>query len=85
MLTYTYKCDACDQVFEQRQTITEPALTQCPECGGSVRRIITGGAGFIMKKGAASEGPASGTCSFDRSGQTCCGRSEPCGQKPCGG
>ena len=40
MPMYVYKCDACGATFERKQSITEEALTDCPECDGRVRRVI---------------------------------------------
>jgi putative FmdB family regulatory protein len=40
MPVYVYRCDACGLTFEQRQHITEPPLTECPECDGHVQRVI---------------------------------------------
>ena len=48
MPTYEYECDACHRVFEIRQRISEPALTTCDVCGGSVRRLLSA-APFILK------------------------------------
>ena len=48
MPTYEYQCDACHRVFEIRQRISEPALTTCDVCGGSVRRLLSA-APFILK------------------------------------
>ena len=49
MPTYQYKCHDCGHLFEEFQSITEPALTVCPECGGKIERLISGGAGFLFK------------------------------------
>ena len=49
MPTYQYKCNNCGNEFEEFQTITEPPLEKCPRCGQKPRRIITGGAGFLLK------------------------------------
>jgi putative FmdB family regulatory protein len=51
MPTYEYQCSQCDQIFEEFQKMTAPALTDCPKCGakGTVRRLIAGGAGLIFK------------------------------------
>jgi putative FmdB family regulatory protein len=46
--TYEYECDKCRRVFEIRQRISEPALTTCDVCGGSVRRLLSP-APFILK------------------------------------
>lgn len=48
MPTYEYECTACRRVFEVRQRISEPPLTSCDACGGSVRRLISP-APFILK------------------------------------
>ena len=48
MPTYEYECTACHRVFEVRQRITEPPLTTCDACGGSVRRLLSP-APFILK------------------------------------
>ena len=49
MVTYQYKCLICDHRFEEFQLITESPIEKCPKCGGSVKRIISGGAGFLFK------------------------------------
>src|SRR5438874_8251415 len=38
--TYTYKCTACDEVIEKRQSFSDPPLTTCEQCGGALRKII---------------------------------------------
>lgn len=49
MPTYQYKCNNCGNEFEEFQSITESPLDKCPSCGQKPRRIITGGAGFLLK------------------------------------
>lgn len=49
MPTYQYKCTTCEHKFEELQKISAPALEKCPECGEKIERIITGGAGFVLK------------------------------------
>ena len=85
MPTYEYECAACGKRFERRQAITEEPLSRCPGCGGEVRRLISGGAGFILKGGGGGRTGRQGKdCSLENKGQTCCGRAERCGQPPCG-
>ena len=48
MPTYQYKRED-GSVFELFQGINDPALTQCPETGQSVQRVITGGGGVVYK------------------------------------
>ena len=40
MPTYSYHCDTGDHDFDIVQRFSDDALTVCPECGGSVRRVI---------------------------------------------
>ena len=40
MPTYVYRCKTCEVTFECRQKMTDACLTECPECGGSVHRVI---------------------------------------------
>jgi putative FmdB family regulatory protein len=50
MPTYEYECDACSHRFELLQSMTEPSVRKCPKCKKlKVRRLISGGAGFIFK------------------------------------
>ncbi len=44
MPTYHYACSACGHRFDAVQSIHAEALTECPECGGEVRRVISAAA-----------------------------------------
>ncbi len=48
MPTYEYRCSKCGE-FEVFQKISDPPLEKCPDCGGSVKRLISGGSTFILK------------------------------------
>ena len=85
MPTYEYKCETCGLRFERQQSILEATLIECPECRGEVRRIVSGGAGFILKdSGQGRIGHSAGACSLEQGGKTCCGLDERCGKPPCG-
>jgi len=49
MPTYQYRCTHCGYDFEEFQSITDPPVDKCPKCGHKPRRLITGGAGFLLK------------------------------------
>lgn len=49
MPTYEYECNNCKYHFELLQGINEPAVKNCPKCGSTVRRLISGGMGLIFK------------------------------------
>jgi putative FmdB family regulatory protein len=65
MPAYEYQCRDCGGHFERRQKMSEPELSTCPSCNGSVQRLISGGAGAITKGASAS---AAGACGM---GGTC--------------
>lgn len=49
MPTYDYECSACGHTFEAFHSISAEPLSDCPECGGGVKRLIGAGAGFLFK------------------------------------
>lgn len=50
MPTYDYECNDCGHTFEYFQYYSEEPLSKCPHCKtGSVKRLISGGAGIIFK------------------------------------
>lgn len=49
MPTYDYKCSNCQHTFEYFQPMSGAPLTECPECGGNLKRVIGTGAGAIFK------------------------------------
>jgi len=85
MPTYEYECTSCGERFERYQAITDASFEECPDCHGEVRRLVTGGAGFILKGAGREEIRRHGNnCSLDQYGKTCCGRGERCDKSPCG-
>ena len=49
MTTYEYKCKSCEIEFERFQRISDDPITECPECGGEVQRLISTGGGLVFK------------------------------------
>ena len=66
MPTYEYMCKSCGHLFEIVQSMRDDTLTECPECGGELRKVFAPpaisfkGSGFYAtdhgKKGARSAG-----------------------------
>ena len=48
MPTYQYACTACGEQLEAVQSFTDPALTECPQCGGSLRKVFSA-VGVVFK------------------------------------
>ena len=47
MPTYEYRCHKCG-IFELDQSINEKPITNCPDCGAEVKRVISA-AGVVFK------------------------------------
>ena len=48
MPTYEYRCKECGEDLEVVQAFTDDALTECPNCGGALRKIF-GNIGITFK------------------------------------
>ncbi|MCD6287954.1 MAG: zinc ribbon domain-containing protein [Candidatus Hydrogenedentes bacterium] len=86
MPTYEYECQRCGKRFERFQNMTDEPLQTCPDCGGSVRRLIGSGAGIIFKgSGFYATDYQHNSRTNTRCGRDkpCCGRDTPCDTKPC--
>ena len=49
MPTYNYYCSDCGTHFSYFQKMSESPISSCENCGGKVKRLITGGTGLIFK------------------------------------
>jgi len=76
---YEYKCNDCGREFEINQSMRDLPVEICPECKGTVRRIISGGSGFILKSAGSALAfqPRCGKT------ETCCGSKTPCETPSC--
>ena len=48
MPTYEYACTACGHRLEAVQSFSDDPLTECPECGGALRKVY-GAVGIVLK------------------------------------
>lgn len=48
MPTYEYACTECGHVFDAVQSFSDAALTECPQCGGKLRKVFSA-AGVVFK------------------------------------
>ena len=67
MTTYVYETipknpGAEPRRFEVRQSMQDAPLTKHPETGVPVRRVITGGFGFVAEKAAPPPTPCGSKC-----------------------
>ncbi|MBT2971643.1 MAG: transcriptional regulator [gamma proteobacterium symbiont of Ctena orbiculata] len=49
MPIYEYRCEACDHELEAIQKMSEPALSECPECKQDALKKIISAAAFRLK------------------------------------
>ncbi|MFN3949063.1 FmdB family zinc ribbon protein [Microbacterium sp.] len=79
MPTYSYACKQCGHRFDAVQSFADAALTECPECGGEVRKqygsigVTFNGSGFYRTD---SRGSSSGASAGDSAGSSTSSKSE---------
>jgi putative FmdB family regulatory protein len=60
MPTYAYKCKSCGNALEVQQGFSDPSLTECPVCGGVLRKqygsvgVTFNGSGFYRTDSRAT-------------------------------
>ncbi|UOR00831.1 FmdB family transcriptional regulator [Leucobacter allii] len=80
MPTYAYRCSECGHAFDIYQSFSDDALTECPECGGALRKVFGSlgvtfnGSGFYRtdsragSSGSGSSGSGAGSSGSGGSG-----------------
>jgi putative FmdB family regulatory protein len=67
MPTYAYACKQCGHRFDAVQSFADPTLTECPECGGPLRKeygsigVTFNGSGFYRTDSRAGAKSAGGS------------------------
>ena len=76
MPTYQYQCTECGEGLEAVQKFTDDALTECPNCGGRLKKVFSAvgivfkGSGFYRndsRGSSSSSSPSSAPKSSDSS------------------
>ncbi len=74
MPLYEFQCENCGNQFELRQKFSDEPASECPKCGGPVKKLISQSAFALKGSGWFAEGytkshenkkpscPASGSC-----------------------
>ena len=84
MPTYQYACTNpdCGNEFELVQSFTDPAASECPVCGGPVRKVFSAvgvvfkGSGFYRTDSRAGAKSSTGSSSSSSSSSTSSSSSE---------
>ena len=76
MPTYAYACKQCGHRFDAVQSFADPTLTECPECGGPLRKeygsigVTFNGSGFYRTDSRAAEKKSSDAAASSPSSST---------------
>lgn len=88
MPTYSYACKQCGHRFETVQSFTDAALTECPECGGEVRKqygsigVTFNGSGFYRTDSRNSSSSSSSSSGASAGGASSSSTSSKAQSKP---
>ena len=69
MPLYDYQCKDCGHEFEAQQAFTDDALTECPSCGGALKKKF-GSVGIAFKGSGFYKNDARGSSSTSASSST---------------
>jgi putative FmdB family regulatory protein len=75
MPTYQYRCTECGNDLEAVQKFSDPALTECPTCHGSLRKVFNAvgvvfkGSGFYRTDSRPKEGASVDSSSAESKGK----------------
>ncbi len=76
MPTYEYRCKDCGHELEAQQAFSDDPLTECPSCGGALKKrfgsvgISFKGSGFYKNDSRGSSGSSSTSSADTGSGST---------------
>ena len=82
MPTYSYACKQCGHRFDAVQSFSDAALTECPECGGEVRKqygsigVTFNGSGFYRTDSRVSSATSSSASGGGSSSSSTSSKSE---------
>ncbi|OJX65947.1 MAG: FmdB family transcriptional regulator [Micrococcales bacterium 73-13] len=88
MPTYSYRCTECGNAFDAVQAFTDDALTQCPSCGGRLRKLYSAvgvtfnGSGFYRTDSRASAAGSSSSSGSEGGGASSPGKAAPAPAAP---
>ncbi|MGN8049678.1 FmdB family zinc ribbon protein [Curtobacterium sp. 22159] len=87
MPTYSYRCTECGNAFDIKQSFSDAALTECPVCGGVLRKVFSpvgvtfNGGGFYRTDSRATP-KAEGSSSTPAKSESAGSGSTPSTPKP---
>ncbi|MBF4591933.1 MULTISPECIES: FmdB family zinc ribbon protein [unclassified Curtobacterium] len=89
MPTYSYRCTECGTAFDIKQSFSDATLTECPTCGGVLRKVFSpvgvtfnGGGFYRTDSRPTPKGEGSGSLSSSGSSSS---DAKPAAAKPASG
>ena len=90
MPTYQYACTACGEQLEAVQSFSDAPLTECPACGGALRKVFSAvgvvfkGSGFYKtdSRSASKSGSSDSKPSESKPTEAKASESKPSESKP---
>lgn len=76
MPTYAYACTECGHAFDIHQSFSDAALTECPSCGGKLRKVFSSvgvvfkGSGFYRNDSRSTKSSSTAATSSSSPGAT---------------
>ncbi|MBW0252575.1 FmdB family transcriptional regulator [Cellulomonas sp. PS-H5] len=76
MPTYAYTCTECGHAFDIHQSFSDAALTECPACGGKLRKVFSSvgvvfkGSGFYRNDSRSTSSSTTSASSSSSSSST---------------
>ena len=71
MPIYEYQCEACEDIIEKFQSLSEDPMTTCPSCSGSLKKLISMSSFQLKGGGWYADGYSNASsCTKSSSGET---------------
>ncbi|MDH5298335.1 MAG: zinc ribbon domain-containing protein [Desulfobulbaceae bacterium] len=86
MPIYEYQCQECGKVAEVWQSISDDPMNSCPDCSGSMKKLISASSFQLKGGGWYADGYSGGSASTPSCGSADSGTAKPsCAAGGCGG
>jgi len=72
MPVYEYECNECGKSFEIQQRMADGPLTNCPDCDGALKKLMSMSSFHLKGGGWYADGYASKPATTDKSSASSC-------------
>ena len=72
MPVYEYECNECRKTFEVKQRMTDAPLTNCPDCDGAIKKLMSMSSFHLKGGGWYADGYASKGANTSKSSTSAC-------------